>query len=210
MLEVIPGILEEDLTVIKRKLLKAAPYVEWVQIDLADGILVDNETFSDPQAFSDFQLPPFRELHMMVDNPIEQVDDWAESGFTRIISQIEGLKDPEAFIEAVGLHSIEAGLALDLSTPVSVIEPYLSMLDVVLLMSVEAGYSGQEFDPKVLNKIREVREIDEIIPIEIDGGINREAAGKCAEAGATRVVSTSYIYGAENIKEAIKELASSG
>lgn len=207
MLEVIPGILEEDLTVIKRKLLKAAPYVEWVQIDLADGILVDNETFSDPQAFSVFQLPPFRELHMMVDNPIEQVDDWAESGFTRIISQIEGLEDPEAFVEAVSLHSIEAGLALDLSTPVSVMEPYLSMLDAVLLMSVEAGCSGQEFDPKVLNKIREVREIDEIIPIEIDGGINRETAMKCAEAGATRVVSTSYIYGAENIKEAIEELA---
>jgi ribulose-phosphate 3-epimerase len=208
MLQVIPGILETDFAEIKRKVVKVAPYVEYVQIDLADGELVENETFADPSVFSGLPLRPKRELHMMIENPVEQVDDWIEVGFSRIIAQVEGIGDPEAFIEAVTLHSVEVGLALDIATPVAIIEPYLDSLDVVLLMSIEAGFSGQEFVPQVLNKIREVRKISDLVPIEVDGGINLETARQVEAAGASRVVSTSFIFGSDDISGAIQKLAS--
>lgn len=207
MIDVIPGILETEFEEIKRRVTKVAPYVEWVQIDLADGVLVDNETFMDPDSFADLAVPPHRELHMMVEDPIDKVDEWVEAGFERLIAQIEGIGDPEAFIDAVQLHSLEVGLALDIDTPVSLIEDYLEILDVVLLMGVQAGYSGQEFNPQVLDKIRKIREIDEMVPIEIDGGINERTGRMCADAGATRLVSTSYIFGAEDMGEAIKRLS---
>jgi ribulose-phosphate 3-epimerase len=208
MLQVIPGILETDFAEIKRKVVKVAPYVEYVQIDLADGELVENETFADPSVFSGLPLRPKRELHMMIENPVEQVDDWIEVGFSRLIAQVEGIGDPEAFIEAVTLHSVEVGLALDIATPVAIIEPYLDSLDVVLLMSIEAGFSGQEFVPQVLNKIREVRKISDLVPIEVDGGINLETARQVEAAGASRVVSTSFIFGSDDISGAIQKLAS--
>lgn len=210
MLQVIPGILEKEFTEIKRKVVKVAPYVEWVQIDLADGLLVENKTFSDAGAFFDLPIPPKRELHMMVENPTEQVDEWVEAGFERIIAQVEGIGDPEGFIDAVQLHSVEIGLALDISTPVSLVAPYLDMLDVLLLMGVEAGFSGQEFDRSVLSKIGKARNISDMLRIEVDGGIDKKTARLCSDAGADIVVSTSYIFGSDDIGTAIDELAKAG
>lgn len=210
MVDVIPGILETEFEEIKRKVAKVAPYAGWVQIDLADGVLVDNKTFADPAPFAGLAVPPYRELHMMVEDPAERVDDWVEAGFTRFIAQIEGIGEPETFIEAVNLHSLEVGLALDLDTPVSLVDNYLNMLDVVLLMGVQAGYSGQDFSPIVLEKIREIREIDEMIQVAVDGGINESTGRMCADAGATRLVSTSFVFGSEEIGEAVKRLSEIG
>lgn len=207
MLQVIPGILETEFSEIKRKVSKVAPYVEWVQVDLADGELVENETFAEAEEFFGLAVPPQRELHMMVQDPIERVDEWVEAGFGRLIAQIEGIGDPEGFIDAVTLHSVEVGLALDLETPTSIVEPYLDMLDVVLLMGVRAGFSGQEFDPRVVKKVSKIRRVDDVVPIEIDGGVDLETAQLCAQAGATRVVSTSYIFGSDDVGEAVRRLA---
>lgn len=210
MLTVIPGILENEFADIKKKVAQVAPFVEWVQIDLADGKLVENTSFDDPGLFSGLPSLPRKELHMMVENPSRIVEDWINAGFERIVAQIEGMRDPEEFIDLVQLSSVEVGLALDLGTPVQEIEKYLELLDVILLMGVDAGFSGQEFDSTVLDKIEEIREFNSDIPIAVDGGINLKTARMCANAGATRVISTSFIFKADNIEKAIKELAQAG
>ena len=210
MLDVLPGILEQDFAKIQRKYNLVAPFVDFVHIDIVDGVLFDNTTFDDPEPFLKLKSPPKKELHMMVERPQDIVDIWIEAGFDRLIGHIEGIQDATSFIDAVSLQSAEVGLALDIDTPVSVIKENIDIVDVVLLMAIETGFSGQEFDHRVLCKIREVREINDIVPIEIDGGINSETAELVAEAGATRVVSTSYVFGSENPEEAIRKLARFG
>lgn len=207
MLDVLPGILEQDFAKIERKYKLVAPYVDYVHIDIVDGILFDNTTFDDPEPFKRLRTPPKRELHMMVERPQDIANPWIEAGFERLIGHIEGIQDAESFIDAVSEQSGEVGLALDIDTPVSVIKEYVDIVDVVLLMAIETGFSGQEFDHRVLSKIHEVREINDIVAIEIDGGINYETAEAVAEAGATRVVSTSYIFNSENPERAIRDLA---
>ena len=210
MLDVLPGILEQDFTQIRHKYSLVAGYVEWVHVDLVDGVLFDNTTFDDPEPFKKLKSPPQKELHMMVEHPQEIAEAWIKAGFDRLIAHIEGIQDAESFINSVSLQSSEVGLALDIDTPVSVIKDYIDIVDVVLLMAIETGFSGQGFDHRVLRKIHEVREINDLVPIEIDGGINRETAELAAEAGATRVVSTSYIFGSDNQEEAIRDLAKLG
>jgi len=207
MLDVLPGILEQDFASVKHKYDLVASYIDWVHIDIVDGILFDNTTFDDPAPFSKLKSPPQRELHMMVERPADIANEWIEAGFDRLIGHIEGIQDAQSFIDNVSLQSAEVGLALDIDTPVSVIKDYIDMVDVVLLMAIETGFSGQFFDHRVLGKIREVREINDIVPIEVDGGINHETVELVAEAGGSRVVSTSYIFGSDDVEQAIRDLA---
>lgn len=209
--DVIPGILEQTWDEIERKVALVAPHVSWVQIEFADGTLVGNTTFLDIPRFADLirRYPHVGfEAHLMVANPEKYLKDLVDAGFRRLIAQVES-NDPRGFLEQAKYEEVEVGLGLDGSTEIDQIEPFLEEVDFVLLMMVEAGFSGQPFLPEAVEKLRLIRQNLPDIAIEADGGINETTAPTVKDAGATRIVSTSFIFkDPANIAGAVETLAS--
>ena len=209
MVDIIPGILEKDFSEIERRVKLVAPYVSWVQIDVADNTLVPNETFLGFDQFVQLvQLDkaPSLEAHLMVAEPEKYIRPLADSGFKRLIAHVEA-HDPRRFLDVAKYESVEVGLAIDGPTDLEQIEPFLEEIDVVLVMTIEAGFSGQALMPETLEKIKQIRENFPNLPIEVDGGINDKTARLVRDAGATRLVSTSYVFNdPAGIAEAIARL----
>lgn len=187
------GMMEEKIELIK-------PFVKNVHIDIVDGIFAPNTTLLDPTPFSKYKNEFLMEAHLMVDDPLKYLDSFALSGFKRFIGQIEKMKNLDEFV-AKAQNLGEVGIGLDLDTSIDSITNYIEDLDFILLMSVKAGFSGQTFNPKVLEKIKKIREIDDLIPIEIDGGINNKTLPLALDAGANRFIVTSFIFKAESSNE---------
>jgi ribulose-phosphate 3-epimerase len=198
MVDVIPGVLEKEWKPIEEKLLLVAPHVSWVQVDIADNTLVPNATFSD---FSYFSPPKLLrclehlsfEAHLMVASPEKYITPLADGGFKRLIAHVE-CHDPRLFLEQAKYEHVEVGIAIDGPTELEQAEPFLDQIDVVLVMSIEAGFSGQSFMIETVDKIKKIHENYPDLPIEVDGGINDQTARIVREAGATRLVSTSYLF----------------
>lgn len=210
MIEVIPGILEQSFSSIIEKVRQVEGFCPWIQIDLLDGTLFGNTSFHNPAEFINLRTTAKLELHMMVVNPAQLVDEWARVGIKRFIAHIEGITDAEGFIAKVRSKKLEVGLAVDINTDVAILEPYLPNIDVVLVMSVHTGESGQQFDEHAAIKIRKIRTLNSEIAIEVDGGITPDNARKVVQAGATRLVSTSYIFNSPHILQAIRRLQQIG
>jgi ribulose-phosphate 3-epimerase len=192
--QVIPGILEKDWNAIEEKIERIKPFTQAIHIDIIDGIFASNKTFLDPTPFKKYTQDIVFELHMMVDNPIAYLTPWANVGFKRFIGQIERMPDPVNFIADAQLVG-EVGLAIDTTTDVDAISVSLEDLDFVFVMTVKAGFSNQSFLQDQLEKVKRLREKSPMIPIEVDGGINSETIVKAKNAGATRFVSTGYLFG---------------
>ncbi len=198
-MEVIPGILEKDYAEIVRKIDLVAPHVEWVQLDIADKTLVDNTTFLDfaqlkPLSGPNGKYPKLSlEAHLMVANPEKYIRELVDTGFRRLIAHLEA-NDPRRFLAAARYESVDVGLAIDGPTDFSEIEPFLAEIDFVLVMMYDAGFSGGEFQPENLEKIKIIQRNLPDLPIEVDGGISDKTAKLVKEAGATRLVSTTYLF----------------
>ena len=210
-IEVIPGIFEKDFQLIRERAKLVAPFIDWIHIDIADNRLVSNSSFLDPSPFKKLIQETGKkfELHMMIENPVSVSDEWVNAGFQRLLWHMEGIiktSDVRLKIAEIRGRGVEVGLAVDKETPVESVLPYLDDVDCVLIMTIKAGFSGQQFIPEMLDKARVIRERKPGLPIEVDGGINDETARMAVVAGATRLVSTSYIFNSGNIREAINRL----
>lgn len=196
MVDVIPGILEKDFAEIERRVALVAPHVEWVQVDFADNTLVSNETFNDfgkwGELISAYPNLSF-EAHLMVANPEKYIKPAADAGFKRIIAHVEA-NDPRTFLADAKYEHVEVGVAIDGATEFEQAEPFLDEVDCVLVMTIEAGFSGQSFMPETMEKVKAIRHHYPDLPIEVDGGINDQTAKVAREAGATRLVSTSFLF----------------
>jgi len=209
-IEVIPGILEKDFNIIKQRVDLVKDYVEWVEIDILDNTLYPNDTYNNWEAFKLFPPKIKRAAHLMVSDPYKYVESLIKNGFTRLIADVAG-ETVRDFIEATKAHKIEVGVALDGPSPLELVEPYLGEVDTVLLMTIKSGFSGTSFLKEALPKIRKVHEEYQNLPIEVDGGIDKNTAPLVIQNGATRLVSTSYLFwkNPHRIKEAIEELKNS-
>jgi len=204
MIIVLPGLLEEKWDEIDKKIQLLQPFTSEIHIDLIDEKFAKHPTFFDPQPFKKHTNAIFFELHMMVDNPLQYMKPWADAGFKRFIGHIENMPDPEEFV-AEGQLLGEVGLAIDAKTPIEKIKVNLDDLDCVLVMTVNAGMSGQTFMPECLRKVQELRK-KTLIPIAVDGGINQETIVKAANAGANRFIVNSVLFNKEKIKKNYKLL----
>lgn len=205
MIEVIPAILEKDFSEIEKKVHFVEKFVDWVQIDIADGVLVNNTTYIDTKGYSTLGDFPRLELHMMVSEPMKYLAGFIECGFKRFIPHIEadGIED---FIVKCQESDAEVGLAIDGKTSIEKVYPYLDDIDVVLIMAIDAGESGRPFREDTIEKIRKLKEKDFDMPIAVDGAMNLENARKVVMAGATRINSNSYIFKSSDISKAIDSL----
>ena len=190
-----PGTQDKEWSAIEKKLQLVKPFAKTIHIDVLDGKFANNTTFLDPKPFAAYTKDTIFEVHLMVEDPIRYVKPWADAGFQRFIGQVEKMPDQVAFVAEAQLLG-EVGLALDKQTPVSALHVPLNDLDMLLLMSVQAGFSGQEFSEDALQKIVQIRQQTDI-PIEVDGGINDETILIAASHGATRFVTTSFLFDLE-------------
>ena len=198
-LEVIPspGTDNPDWKTMQGKLDVVKPFARVVHIDLLDGKFAQNTTSLDPAPFASYAKDVVFEAHLMVDNPLQYLDGFAKAGFKRFIGQVEKMPDIPAFVakaEQLG----EVGLAVDTDTPVDALLPYLEDLDFVLIMTVKAGFSNQQFLPNMLKKVQTLRAKATYLPIEIDGGVNEKTIVEAKLAGATRFVTTGFLFGSKN------------
>lgn len=208
MNEVIPGINEVEWVDVEKKLNQTLPFAKTIHIDLMDGIFVNRKTFSNPKAFTPYTNKALFEVHMMVENPIEYLKPWAEAGFERFLGHVEMMPDFVEFVAQARAFGT-VGLAIDGPTSLDSINNFnLKDLDCLLIMTIKAGESGRLFQAELLEKVRKIKETHTYLPIEIDGGINRETIVKAKEAGAGRFVTTSSLFGAQNVEDEYQQLAS--
>jgi ribulose-phosphate 3-epimerase len=204
MIEIVPAILVKTPEELKQKLKEVEPYVNRVQIDIMDGKFVPNKTIQ-PEEIKSFKTNLIKEAHLMVEDNEKYVNDFLKMGFDMIIIHIESCKNVEKIIKKVKGQGKKVALAINPPTPLSAIKKYLDDLDMVLIMTVNPGFSGQGFIPEVSFKIKELRQMKKDLDIEVDGGIKIENAKIVVEAGANILVSASGIYNFENKKEIIEK-----
>jgi ribulose-phosphate 3-epimerase len=206
MVEIIPGILEKEWEMIEERLRLVVGLVDWIQIDFADNTMVPNTTFLDFARFAPYAKQISLEAHLMAASPEKYIKSLADAGFKRLIAHVEA-HDLRVFLDQVKYEHVEVGIAIDGPTEFEVVEPFLEEADFVLVMMVEAGFSGGTFLPECVEKIKSIHSYLPDLPIEVDGGITDATARLVKEAGATRLVSTSYLFkDPANIAAAIERL----
>ena len=205
MIEIVPAILVKTPEELKQRVEEVESFVNRVQIDIMDGKFVPNKTIQ-PEEMKDFKTKLMKEVHLMVEDNEKYVEDFLNLGFDMIIIHYESCKDIPGIIKKVKDRGKKIALAINPPTPLSAIKDYLDDLDMVLIMTVNPGFSGQGFDSSVLPKIRKLRNMKKDLDIEVDGGIKVGNVRLAAEAGTNIFASCSGIYNFEDKGKAIEAL----
>ena len=198
------GNLQEEIARLERANVAA------LHLDVMDGNFVPNLTYGMPIVAALRRLTRLPlDVHLMINDPARYVEPFYEAGADIITVHVEAAGEVRGVLEQIRDLGAGAGIALNPQTPLSQIEPCLELCDLVLVMSVPAGFGGQEFDPVALEKLRRLRRlVGEEVLLEVDGGVNRSTVRKSAEAGAQLLVVGSAIFSQQNYGPIVKELTS--
>lgn len=203
---------------------------DYLHIDIMDGQFVPNLTMG-PKAVAAINRATtlFLDVHLMIYNPYDYIERFVEAGANGITFHFEATENVEETLKYIRTCNVKAGLAFCPETSESFVPKYLDKCDMLLLMTVNPGFGGQEFMPEVLQKISFVRNIcDQLnirqsgkvstkdnpieapFDIEVDGGINPVTAKQCIEAGANVIVAGTYAFSTPKMKDAVAELKKAG
>ena len=212
MIEIIPTILVKKFEKIKERIKTVEPYVNWIHLDIMDGIFASNSTWNSPKDLKKIGTKMKLEAHLMVQKPENVINDWLKV-LDRIIIHYESKIDNkdlviQKLIKKVHKKNKQIGLAISPDTPVNTVMPFLKKLDLVLIMTVNPGRGGQKFQEKTLEKIKTLRKNWPNGNIAVDGGINPKSAKIAIQAGANIIYSGSYIFNSSDPGLAIKNLKS--
>lgn len=206
-----PSILSCDFSDLKSSISQVSNEVEYLHIDVMDGIFVPNISFGAPIIKS--IRPHFTnvfDVHLMIYNPLKYIEDFAKAGADIITFHYESHSNVRSTIKKIKSYNIKAGLSIKPKTRVISIMDYLADVDLVLVMSVEPGFGGQKFKDSAIKKIRQLADLKEKhgykYQIEVDGGINKETINLVREAGVEVVVAGSYVFKSDNPKKAVESL----
>ncbi|HIC95541.1 TPA: ribulose-phosphate 3-epimerase [Candidatus Bipolaricaulota bacterium] len=205
-----PSILAADFTRLGEEIEEIADLIDYIHCDVMDGHFVPNLTFGPPvvNALKDRIKLPF-DIHLMISDPKAYIGRFATGPEDIISFHIEAVEDPRPVIAEIRALRARVGVALSPPTPISAIAPILRELDLVLVMAVYPGFSGQEFID-VLPKIAELKQqiVREglKVEIEVDGGLNADNIKEVLSAGADIIVAASAIFGQQDRRKAIVEL----
>jgi len=208
-IKIAPSILSADFSCLDREIKKVElAGADMLHIDVMDGHFVPNITIGPPvvrHIRKVSRLP--LDVHLMIDNPQDFIKDFIAAGSDMITMHIETISVPAFKLQARRLkkEKVLVGVSLNPATPLSRIKGVLSVVDLVLVMSVNPGFSGQSFIPSVLPKIKKLRSIFDG-DISVDGGVSDKVAAKLINSGANILASGSYIFGAKNTKLAIERI----
>ncbi len=179
-----------------------------LHLDIMDGHFVPNLSIGIPvveavRRSTDLPL----DVHLMISEPGRYIRRFREAGADLLTIHVEAADDPRPLLEEIRSLGAGAGISLNPPTPVDSLEGCLDLCDLVLVMSVMPGFGGQEFDPAAPDKLRRLRELaGPDVLLSIDGGVNRDTAGICVEAGADMLVIGSALFSENDYGRFIKEV----
>ncbi|CUI16967.1 ribulose-phosphate 3-epimerase [Candidatus Protochlamydia naegleriophila] len=202
-----------------------------LHLDIMDGHFVPNLTMgSQAVAAINRATDLFLDVHLMIYNPFDYIERFVEAGADSITFHIEATEDVEETLAYIRKCNIRAGLAFNPETSLSLIPKYLDKCDMILLMTVNPGFGGQEFIEEVLDKVKFTRDLcnrlniraggitpksghaaeNQLPPfdIQVDGGVTNQNVRRCVEAGANVLVAGTSLFKAPNLSDAVKEMRS--
>ncbi|MBN1394382.1 MAG: ribulose-phosphate 3-epimerase [Pirellulales bacterium] len=179
-----------------------------LHLDIMDGHFVPNLSIGVPvvEAVRRSTALPL-DVHLMISEPARYIRRFREAGADLLTIHIEAIDDPRPLLEEIRSLGAGPGISLNPPTPVEAIENCLDLCDLALVMSVMPGFGGQRFDPAAADKLRRLRELaGGDLLLSVDGGVNRDTAAACAEAGADMLVTGSALFSEDDYGRFISEM----
>ena len=205
-----PSILSADFGNLQASI-EQVQDAKWLHIDVMDGHFVPNLTIG-PVVVKGLRnyTKQVLDTHLMIANPLEYAEAFVKAGSDRITFHLEAVHNPIKVANEIRKLGVPVGISIKPKTDVKTLLAVLEHVDLVLVMSVEPGFGGQSFLPQALDKIRELSTLKKVIDnnylIEVDGGINKETAKLCKEAGVDVLVAGSYIFDSKDPAKRMEEL----
>lgn len=210
--KIAPSILAADYANFAQELKRIdETSADYVHIDIMDGQFVPNISFgADVVASLRKHSKLVFDCHLMVVEPERYVDAFAQAGADIMTIHVEATKHIHGALQKIKKAGLKAGIVINPGTPVSALEPVLSLVDQVLIMTVNPGFGGQAFIPEMLDKVKQVATWREeggyAFDIEVDGGVDDKTIKACQEAGANVFVAGSYFFKASDLTSQVQTL----
>jgi ribulose-phosphate 3-epimerase len=178
-----------------------------VHLDILDGVFAPNISFG-PVVIKGIRKLTTLPLHahLMIKYPEKYIEDFINAGCSQIYFHLESEVVPLNIIKKIHEMKARCGIVLNPDTTVDIVEPYLEIIDSVLVMSVHPGFSGQKFIPDVLGKIKKIKKFSPKLDIAVDGGINDETIDDVLESGANVIITDSYVFSSKDRARAVSRL----
>ncbi|HMI02425.1 MAG TPA: ribulose-phosphate 3-epimerase [Pedobacter sp.] len=207
-----PSVLSADFANLQRDVeMINSSEADWFHVDIMDGVFVPNISFGFPvmAAIEKYARKPL-DVHLMIVNPEHYIERFAEAGAAVITVHYEACTHLHRVVQSIHAAGCKAGVALNPHTPVSLLKDILPDLDLVLVMSVNPGFGGQQFIPNTLNKVKELRAMASLLNpdllIEVDGGVGLHNLEILIQSGANVFVAGNAVFAAASPQDVIADM----